>query len=97
MKIPLKYPVKLATGKTLTELTLQRGKRKDAAAAAKYSTDAGDQEDFLLARLTDLTVEDIGELDLADSRRLMDAFRCMVEERDTAVDAGAAGAVAANP
>ncbi|KVG24809.1 phage tail assembly protein [Burkholderia ubonensis] len=91
MKIPLKFPVKLATGQTLTELTLNRGKRKDMAAAAKYSSDAGDQEDFLLARLTGLTVEDLGELDLADSKQLMDAFRGMVEGWDTAFDASAAG------
>ncbi|UKD14876.1 phage tail assembly protein [Burkholderia aenigmatica] len=96
MKIPLKFPVKLATGQTLTELTLNRGKRKDMAAAAKYSTDAGDQEDFLLARLTGLTVEDLGELDLADSKQLMDAFRGMVEGGDSAHDALAAGAASSN-
>ncbi|PAK13998.1 MULTISPECIES: phage tail assembly protein [Burkholderia cepacia complex] len=92
MKIPLKFPVKLATGQTLTELTLNRGKRKDMSAAAKYSEDAGDQEDFLLARLTGLTVEDLGELDLADSKQLMDSFRRMVEGRDTADNASAGGA-----
>ncbi|WP_322080235.1 phage tail assembly protein [Burkholderia cenocepacia] len=89
MKIPLKFPVKLATGQTLTELNLRRGKRKEMALAAKYSEDAGEQEDFLLGMLTGLTVEDIGELDLADSKRLMDAFRHMVEGRDSAGDAGA--------
>ncbi|HDR8991496.1 MULTISPECIES: phage tail assembly protein [Burkholderia cepacia complex] len=88
MKIPLKFPVKLATGQTLTELDLRRGKRKEMALAAKYSEDPGEQEDFLLGMLTGLTVEDIGELDLADSKRLMDAFRLMVEGRDTAEDAG---------
>ncbi|MCA8013609.1 phage tail assembly protein [Burkholderia vietnamiensis] len=87
MKIPLKFPVKLATGQTLTELNLRRGKRKEMGLAAKYSEDPGEQEDFLLAMLTNLTVEDIGELDLADSKRLMDSFRLMVEGRDTAGDA----------
>ncbi|AIS96117.1 MULTISPECIES: phage tail assembly protein [pseudomallei group] len=89
MKIPLKFPVKLATGQTLTELNLRRGKRKEMGLAAKYSEDPGEQEDFLLAMLTNLTVEDIGELDLADSKRLMDSFRSMVEGRDSAGDASA--------
>ncbi|MBO1857968.1 phage tail assembly protein [Burkholderia cenocepacia] len=88
MKIPLKFPVKLATGQTLTELNLRRGKRKEMALAAKCSEDPGDQEDFLLAMLTGLTVEDLGELDLADSKQLMDSFRSMVEGRDSARNAG---------
>ncbi|WP_338153869.1 phage tail assembly protein [Burkholderia thailandensis] len=89
MIITLKHPLKLATGETVSTLTLRRGKRKDMAAAAKYSSDAGEQEDFLFARLTGLTVEDIGELDLADAKQLADSFRDMVEERDAAVDASA--------
>ncbi|AOJ08050.1 hypothetical protein WS71_02880 [Burkholderia mayonis] len=90
MIISLKHPLKLATGETVSTLTLRRGKRKDMAAAAKYSSDAGEQEDFLFARLTGLTIEDIGELDLADARQLADSFRDMVEERHAEIDASAA-------
>ncbi|KVX59548.1 hypothetical protein WL05_01800 [Burkholderia ubonensis] len=96
MKIPLKFPVKLATGQTLEELNLRRGKRKEMGLATKFSDDPGEQEDFLLSLLTGLTVEDIGELDLADSKQLTDAFRLMVEGRDTAKDASATGAAGPN-
>ncbi|AXF13735.1 phage tail assembly protein [Paraburkholderia caledonica] len=70
MDIPLKYPFRNAAGETIATLALRRGKRKDMKAAAKYSDDAGEQEDFLFARLTGLTIEDIEELDLADSKAL---------------------------
>lgn len=77
--IPLKFPIKSATGATISSLTLRRGKRKDIAAAAKHSDDPAEQEDFLMARLTDLTLEDIGELDISDSKQLTDSFRDMVD------------------
>ncbi|MFC5431760.1 phage tail assembly protein [Paraburkholderia denitrificans] len=79
IKIPLKFPLKSASGATIASLTLRRGKRKDIAAAARHSDDPAEQEDFLMARLTDLTLEDIGELDIADSKSLTDAFRDMVD------------------
>lgn len=88
--IPLKFPFKSATGSTIASLTLRRGKRKDIAAAAKYSDDPAEQEDFLMARLTDLTIEDIGELDIADSKRLTDSFRDMVDGVAAAGDASGA-------
>ncbi|MCM2494544.1 phage tail assembly protein [Burkholderia glumae] len=87
MAITLKFPFKGVAGETISTLTLRRGKRKDMAAAAKFSDDPGEQEDFLMARLTGLAIEDIGELDLADSKQLTDAFRSLVEGRDAAADA----------
>ena len=48
-------------------------------AAAKYSKDEGEQEDFLFAQITGLTLEDIDQLDLADSKALTDTFRSMVD------------------
>ncbi|MEO1750724.1 phage tail assembly protein [Thiofaba sp. EF100] len=79
MVITLKYPVKLATGKTLENIALRRPTRGDIKRAQKASSDPIDQEDFLLAALTGLTIEDLDALDATDSKALTDAFRGMVD------------------
>ena len=77
--IPLKYPFASASGQRIESLTiLRRAKRGDMKAAAKYSKDEGDQEDFLFARITGMTIEDIEQLDIADSKALSDRFRDML-------------------
>lgn len=80
MEIKLKFPFTTATGQQIDKLTVRRAKRADMKAAAKYSKDEADQEDFLFARLTGLTLEDIDQLDLADSKTLQDTFRSMVDD-----------------
>lgn len=77
-KIKLQYPIKSATGQTITEITLRRAARGDLKASQKYSTDLGEQEDFLFARLSGLTMEDIELMDLADSETVTTNFREMV-------------------
>ncbi|UGA40702.1 phage tail assembly protein [Chromobacterium haemolyticum] len=59
-------------------------KRADLKAASHHSQDDADQEDFLFARMTGLTLEDIDQLDIADSRALADCFRDMVGVSDDA-------------
>lgn len=76
--IPLKHPVTTAEGKRIESLNIRRPKRKDIKAAQKFSKDEVDQEDFLFARLTGLTIEDLDELDAQDSAALQDSFRSMV-------------------
>ncbi len=78
MDIKLKYPFTNAAGQRIDTLTVRRPKRADMKAAAKYSKDEADQEDFLFAQITGLTLEDIDQLDLADSKALQDTFRDMV-------------------
>lgn len=78
-KFTLKYPFKSATGQQIETLELRRLKRRDLKAAHQYSKDDIEQEDFLIARLSGLVVEDIGELDIADSKALTDFFRRMAE------------------
>lgn len=78
MDITLKFPFTTAAGQRIEKLTIRRAKRADMKAAAKYSKDEGEQEDFLFAQITGLTLEDIDQLDLADSRTLQDTFREMV-------------------
>jgi hypothetical protein len=67
LELTLKYPFTSASGNRIEKLVFRRGKRADMKAAAKYSKDEGDQESFLFARLTGLTIEDIDQLDLADT------------------------------
>ena len=77
IEIPLKFPIQ-SGGQRIDKLVMRRGKRGDMKAAHKHSKDDADQEDFLFARLTGLTLEDIDALDLADSKALQDSFRTMV-------------------
>lgn len=88
MHIPLKFPFTNAAGQRIENLTMRRGKRGDMKAATKFSKDDADQEDFLFARLTGLTLEDIDQLDLADSKALQDTFRSMVDGGEDTAAAG---------
>ncbi|MCG8991444.1 phage tail assembly protein [Laribacter hongkongensis] len=74
----LQFPFTSAAGQRIESLTIKRLKRGDLKAAHKHSNDDADQEDFLFARMTGLTLEDIDQLDIADSKALSDAFRDMV-------------------
>ncbi|MCG9079476.1 phage tail assembly protein [Laribacter hongkongensis] len=78
MQLKLKFPFTNAAGQRFENLTIQRLKRGDLKAADRHSKDAGDQEDFLFARMTGMTLEDLDQLDIADSKALTDAFRDMV-------------------
>jgi hypothetical protein len=80
MELTLKHPFTNAAGQRIEKLTIRRAKRADMKAATKYSKDDVEQEDFLFARITGLTLEDIDQLDLADSKALTDSFRGMVGE-----------------
>ena len=77
-KITLKFPFKNAAGQSIETLEIKRLKRTDMKAAQKHSADVAEQEDFLLAKMSGLTLEDIDQLDLADSKQLLDSFRSMV-------------------
>ena len=79
MHITLKHPFTNAAGQRVEKLTVRRLKRGDLKAAAKHSSDDGEQEDFLFARMTGLTLEDIEQLDMADSKVMQDTFRQMVD------------------
>ena len=79
VELILKHPFTNAAGQRIEKLTIRRGKRGDMKAAAKFSKDDADQEDFLFARLSGLVLEDIDQLDLADSKALQNSFRDMVD------------------
>jgi len=78
-EICLKYPVKLASGKTLDKIVLRRAKVADLKEAARAGASQDDQEIALLARLSGLLPEDMLELDLADYKVLQGPFRSMLD------------------
>ena len=84
LNIPLKFPYTTAAGTRVTSLPVTRLKRKDIGKAQAYSKDDAVVEDFLLAKMTSMTVEDLGDLDIADSKTVTEVFRGMAEGRDLA-------------
>lgn len=84
LSTPLKFPFTTAAGIYLTSLPITRLKRKDISKAQAYSKDEGKIEDFLLAKMTGMTIEDLDDLDIADSKAITEVFRGMVDGRDLA-------------
>lgn len=84
LSITLKFPFTTAAGIYLTSLPVTRLKRKDIGKAQAYSKDAESQEDFLFAKMTGMAIEDLEELDIADSKVVTEVFRGMAEGRDLA-------------
>ena len=94
MEIKLKHPFTTAAGKRIEALAMRRAKVKDLKAANRFGDKPEDQEIALLAILTDLTPEDVQEMDLADYTQLQGSFRRLVGSgEDVVADASAAGAV----
>lgn len=93
LSIPLKFPFTNALGARVESLPIKRLKRKDLAAAHNFSPkDEAAQEDFLFAKMTGLAVEDLGELDIADSKVVTEVFREMAGGGDIAVVLGRSAA-----
>lgn len=80
MELNLKHPFTSAAGTRIEKLEIKRLKRGDLKAASRHSKEDAEQEDFLFARMTGLTLEDLEQLDVADSKSLTDIFRQMVDE-----------------
>ena len=79
MELNLKHPFTSAAGTRIATLEIKRLKRGDLKAASRHSKEDAEQEDFLFARMTGLTLEDLEQLDVADSKSLTDIFRQMVD------------------
>jgi len=78
--LDLLHPVKLATGELLKKVTIHTLRRKDLSAAQRHGKDEAIMEELLLAKMTGLTVEDLGELHIADARRVAERFQAMLGE-----------------
>jgi hypothetical protein len=88
LSIPLKFPFKNALGEKINSLPITRLKRKDIAAAQTHAKDDAGVEDHLVAKMTGMTLEDLGELDIADSKVVSEVFREMAGGGDLAAVLG---------
>ena len=88
LSIPLKFPFKSAAGAQISSLPIIRLKRKDISAAQNHTKDEAAMEDFLLAKMTGMTVEDLMDLDIADSKTVTEVFREMAGGGDLAAVLG---------
>lgn len=71
----LKFPFTSASGDPLATLPIKRLKRKDISAAQAVTKDEGVMEDQLVAKLLGITLEDLGEFDIADSTLATEVLR----------------------
>ena len=76
--VKLKYPVRLATGQMLEQVTLRRLRVGDLHAVS-HLTNKAEQELTLFARMTGIIPEDLDCLDLTDWKQLQETFRRFTE------------------
>lgn len=88
LSIPLKFPFTSAAGVKISSLPITRLKRKDISAAQTHTKDEAAMEDFLLAKMTGVTIEDLMDLDIADSKTVVEVFREMAGGGDLAAILG---------
>ncbi|UVK85235.1 phage tail assembly protein [Pseudomonas sichuanensis] len=92
LHIPLKFPFTTAAGVYLDKLPIHRPKRKDIAAGQRQAKNDAELEDYLAAKMTGLTLEDLGELDIADSQTVTAVFREMASGGDGSEQLGRSAA-----
>lgn len=99
LSFTLKFPFKNAAGDTISKQPIKRLKRKDISAAQAVSKTEAVMEDMLVAKMLGITIEDLGEFDIADSKSATEVLRVMSEGGDLAgvlEKPAVAGASAAN-
>lgn len=96
LSLTLKFPFNSASGELISTLSIKRLKRKDITAAQAQTKDEGAMEDLLVAKMLGITLEDLGEFDIADSRLATEVLREMAAAGDLAAVLGR-GAVAGAP
>lgn len=72
---PLRFPYPLASGETLTQVTVRRLTVRDMKQVRKQSQDPSDLDELLVASMTGLLPEDLDKMDLADYQALHGRFR----------------------
>lgn len=77
LSFTLKFPFKTAAGVQLNSLPIKRLKRKDISHAQAATKDEGVLEDMLIAKMFGITLEDLGEFDIADSKSATEVLREM--------------------
>ncbi|MEZ1436976.1 phage tail assembly protein [Pseudomonas sp. SAR267] len=89
LSFTLLFPIKTATGQSLSSMSITRLKRRDLGNAQQHAR--GDEaliEDHLVSKMLGITLEDLAEFDIADSKRASELFREMVGGGDLATVLG---------
>lgn len=93
----LSEPLKLATGRVISQITLRRAKVRDLKIAQRAGGDDSVTQELALIGIIaheQLTPEDLEEMDLGDYQRVQASFRRMLGHGGPAqAGAGAAGTV----
>ncbi|AZE47145.1 hypothetical protein C4K04_1455 [Pseudomonas chlororaphis] len=84
LSFTLKFPFKSASTDEISKLAIKRLKRKDISAAQAVAKTEGAMEDMLVAKMLGITMEDLGEFDIADSKSATELLRVMSEGGDLA-------------
>jgi hypothetical protein len=84
LSFTLKFPFKGGDGSAIKKLPIKRLKRKDISAAQAVTKDEGAMEDLLIAKMLGVTLEDLGEFDIADSKLATEVLREMASGGDLA-------------
>ncbi|MFJ5282334.1 phage tail assembly protein [Pseudomonas sp. NPDC088429] len=95
LNFTLKFPFTSASGELLSTLPIRRLQRKDISAAQAVTKDEGAMEDLLVAKLLGITLEDLGEFDIADSTLATEVLREMAAGRALAAVLGRSAAAGA--
>ncbi|GLH33997.1 hypothetical protein BR1R5_33850 [Pseudomonas sp. BR1R-5] len=89
LSFTLLFPINTGTGEKLSSMPITRLKRRDLSKAQRNAQgDEAVMEDHLVAKMLGITLEDLGEFDIADSKRASDLFREMVGGGDLAAVLG---------
>jgi hypothetical protein len=82
LRFTLKFPFTTGAGDLLTSLPVRRLKRKDISAAQNLTKTEAAMEDMLLAKMFGITLEDLAEFDIADSKSATEVLREMSNGRE---------------
>lgn len=88
LSLTLKFPFKSASGEMVSKLSIKRLKRKDISAAQAITKDEAAMEDVLVSKMLGITIEDLGEFDIADSKLATEVLREMASGGDLAAVLG---------
>lgn len=88
LSFTLRFPFQSASGDTISKLPIKRLKRKDISAAQAVVKDEAGLEDMLVAKMLGITMEDLGEFDIADSKSATEVLREMSNGGDLAAVLG---------
>lgn len=98
MEIQLKHPFTTAAGQLIQSVKVRRPKVKDLKTAARNGSNPQEQEIGLFAVLTNLTAEDVEEMDMADYSQLQATFSALLDIAGPGVGSvGSAGQVVPVP